>query len=319
MTVTGPIKKENLGFCQSHEHLFIKKGKSQEINSSLYLDDFEATVEELNSYKNIGGQSIVDAQPLGCGRMTQNLIKAGKETGLNIIASTGNHKLLFYPSEHWIRDIEPKKFTQIIKNEIKQGMYLNTENHYPREQVKAKAGIIKTAYSEENKENIDKYKELLFAAAKAAVDTDTTIMVHTDKGHGALKVINILTKNGMSPQSIIICHLDRRIDNYAFHYEVADRGVYLDYDTIGRFKYHSDKEEIKLLKNMIERGYINNILLALDTTRDRHKSYGGDIGLNYILETFIPLMKENGIKKEQIKKMMIKNSAKVLDKTSLDK
>lgn len=313
MTLTGSIEKENLEFCQCHEHLFIKEGKSKEINSALYLDDFEATVKELQSFKKSGGSSIVDAQPLGCGRMTSNLIKAARETGLNIIASTGYHKLLFYPSDHWIRDIDSKEFKHILKEEIEQGMYLNTEKNYPYKQVQAKAGIIKTAYSEQYEVNVESYEKLLSAAAQVAVDTDTTIMCHTDKGQGALKVIDILTKNGLSPKSIIICHLDRKIDNYDFHYEVADRGVYLDYDTIGRFKYHTDKEEINLIQNMINMGYLDNLLLALDTTRNRHKSYGGNIGLNYILETFIPLMKENGIKSEQIKKLMIENPAKALD------
>ena len=313
MTVTGPIKKENLEFCQCHEHLFIKEGKSKEINSALYLDDFEATVKELQTYKRSGGRSIVDAQPLGCGRMTNNLIKAAKDTGLNIIASTGFHKLMFYPYDHWIRNVNHKEFKHILKEEIEKGMYLNTEKIYPNKQVQAKAGIIKTAYSEEHIANIDTYEKLLAAAAQVAVDTDTTIMCHTDKGQGALKVIDILTDNGLSSNSIIICHLDRRIDNYDFHYKVADKGVYLDYDTIGRFKYHSDEEEINLIQNMINMGYLDNLLLALDTTRNRHKSYGGNIGLNYILETFIPLMKEAGIKSEQIKKMMIENPARVLD------
>lgn len=313
MTVTGPIKKENLEFCQCHEHLFIKEGKSKEINDALYLDDFEATLKELQLFKSRGGKSIVDAQPLGCGRMTNNLIKVARETGLNIIASTGYHKLLFYPSDHWIRNIDYKEFKHILKEEIEKGMYLNTEKNYPQKQVQAKAGIIKTAYSEKYEVNIEAYENLLSAAAQVAADTDTTIMCHTDKGQGALKVIDILTENGLSPNSIIICHLDRKIDNYDFHYEVADRGVYLDYDTIGRFKYHTDKEEINLIQNMINMGYLDNLLLALDTTRNRHKSYGGNIGLDYILETFIPLMKENGIKSEQIKKMMIVNPARALD------
>lgn len=312
MTVLGPLEKNKLGHCQCHEHLFIKEGKSKEINPALCLDDYEATLKELNNYKKSGGDSIVDAQPLGCGRMTENLIKSSKQSNLNIIASTGFHKLKFYPEQHWIFDIDLDDFQNVLKKEIENGMYLNTEDHYPNKQVSSKAGIIKTAYSEENTDQIIKYEKLLAAAAEVAKESNTTIMCHTDKGNGALKVVDILTKKGVNPKSIIICHLDRKANNFDFHYQVANRGVFLDYDTIGRFKYHSDEDEITLIKRMIKQGFENNILLSLDTTNERMKSYGGNIGLDYLIKKFIPLLRKHKISDKIIDKMTKDNPASAL-------
>ncbi len=313
MTVNGPINKKELGYCQCHEHLFIKEGKSKELNSALWLDDYNKTLEELRRYKNNGGVSLVDAQPLGSGRNTRYLIEAAKQTGLNIIASTGFHKLKYYPDNHWIFNISSKDFRKILTQEINNGMYVDTELNYPQRQLDAKAGIIKTAYSEEDEQKIPYYLKLLKAAALVALKTNRTIMCHTDKGVGALKVANLFLEEGLNPKSIIICHLDRKVDNFDYHYKVAEKGVYLDYDTIGRFKYHSDEREVELIKKMIDNGFEKQLLLALDTTRERMISYGGNIGLDYINKNFIPLLQKWDIKNSSIKNMTVNNPAEALD------
>ena len=73
ITVTGPVPEEELGFCQSHEHLFIAKGRSFEENPALWMDDISKIRQEAARYRRAGGGTLVDAQPVGCGRMCQNL------------------------------------------------------------------------------------------------------------------------------------------------------------------------------------------------------------------------------------------------------
>lgn len=310
VTVSGLISKEELGYCQCHEHLFIKKGRSAEINGALQIDDYKLTVSELHSYKNNGGKSIVDAQPLGCGRMAKNLLKASKETGINIIASTGFHKLEFYPERHWIFTISEDAFANLLIKDLENGMFTDADQGWPSSNISARAGIIKIAFEKNSSSN--NYKKLVIAAAKASLKTGATIMCHTEKGEGAFEVIELLRSYNVIPENIIICHLDRRVDNLDYHYKIAETGVFLDYDTIGRFKYHSDKNEVKLIEKMIEKGYEDKLLLALDTTRNRHKSYGGDIGLSYLINNFIPLLKKNGIDNLKINKFTITNPAEAL-------
>ena len=310
MTVNGFISKSKLGHCQCHEHIFIEKGKPYNINPALCIDNYKMTVNELNVYKKMGGDTIVDAQPLGCGRMTENLIKASKATDVNIIASTGFHKLKYYPKNHWIYNIGQSEYKELLVKELITGMYTRNLYTFNSKQTSAKAGIIKIAVESKSFDGI--YKKLLLSAARAANETGVTIMCHTDKGRGALEVIKLLMSNGVSPKSIIICHLDRRSDNIKFHQQVAKTGVFLDYDTIGRFKYHTDEEEIKLIINMIDKGYEDKLLISLDTTRERLKSYGGKIGLDYILTEFIPTLKKHGIKDTIIKKITKKNPAKAI-------
>jgi 5-phospho-D-xylono-1,4-lactonase len=310
--VTGEISTKELGYCQCHEHLFIREGQSAKIDPSLCIDNYDLTVSELKMYKEYGGNSIVDAQPLGCGRMTENLLKASHESKVNIIASTGFHRLIFYPETHWIHTIDKDDFINLLINEIKNGMYINADIMYPQKQISARAGIIKTAYEEGPQ--TARLTELLQAAGTASLSTGIPIMCHTDQGKAALEVIEVLLNLGVPESSIIICHLDRRTDNPEYHLEVIKTGVFLEYDTIGRFKYHSDEAEIRLLRNIINNGYEDNLLLSLDTTRERMLNYGGNIGLNYILSKFMPLMKKAGFNENLIKKLTIENPARALQK-----
>nr|WP_263324390.1 hypothetical protein [Neobacillus sp. Marseille-Q6967] len=316
-TVTGPIAPEEIGFCHSHEHLFLKEGPAAKIDPSLQIDDFDKTVQELNLFKEVGGTTIVDAQPIGSGRHSQWLMAASQETGVQIVASTGFHKLIFYPENHWIRTTDADILSELFIDELQNGMYTDGDEAWPKERITAKAGIIKTA---SDFEGVGGHIYRLFkAAAQAALATGAPIMSHTELGRAALDQIKLFTDFGLSPRQLIICHLDRKMDNVDYMLHVASTGVYLELDTIGRFKYHSDEEEVELIIKLIEAGYENQILLGLDTTRKRLKSYGGDLGLDYLVQTFLPKLESGGVSKALIKKMMHDNPAKAFSKNILVK
>lgn len=311
-TVTGPIASEEIGFCHSHEHLFLKKGPGAEIDSSLLIDDFDKTIEELNLVKAAGATTIVDAQPIGSGRHSQWLMAASQQTGVQVVASTGFHKLMFYPENHWIRSADADTLTELFIDELENGMYADGEEAWPVEQIAARAGIIKTAADLEGVGGL--YYGLFKAASQAAIATGTPIMSHTELGYGALDQIKLFTDYGVAPKQLIICHLDRKMDNVDYMLHVASTGVYLELDTIGRFKYHSDEEEIELINKLIEAGYENQILLGMDTTRKRLKSYGGELGLDYLIKSFLPKLEDCGVSKTLIRKFMHENPANAFSK-----
>lgn len=308
MTVKGPVKSEELGYCHSHEHLFIKDGQSARVNPALRIDDYEKTVKELELYKSCGGKSIVDSQPVGCGRMADFLYKVSIETGVNIIASTGFHKLIFYPDDHWIRKMDKDELANLFFEEFDKGMYIDGNASFPSKRIDAKCGLVKTASDENGPDG--EYKRMFIAAARASTKSGMPVLSHTEMGKGAMEQIELFVENGVPEDSIIICHLDRNIENMDYHLEVAKTGVYMEYDTIGRYKYHSDEEEAGFIVNMVEAGYEDRVLLGLDTTRERVKSYGGVLGLDYLSKSFIPLLKKFGINDETIIKFMVKNPAK---------
>jgi len=319
-TVCGDIAAENLGYCQCHEHLFIAKGISGEKIPSLIIDDYTKTKEELQLYFSKGGRAVVDAQPVGCGRMANDLQSVSRQTGVHIIASTGFHKLDFYDSDHFIFKMEQEELEKLFVDELNEGMYTDCVNgpQAPVIQGGAKAGIIKSASDGRDIRLIDGslriYQRLFCAAGAAAQKTGAPVMTHLDMGKGAQSQLEVLTAQGITPDRIIMSHIDRVLDSSNIEYRLAAArsGVYLQLDTIGRFKYHSDEEEAEFIWLLCERGYQNKILLGLDTTRERLKSYGGSIGLDYIFDNFKSVLSKFGIGDDLFYRFTVENPRQAL-------
>ncbi|MFD0696639.1 phosphotriesterase [Paenibacillus sp. GCM10027628] len=306
-TVKGPVAKQDFGFCHSHEHLFLAPGQPSSLNPALCIDDYQRSVEELLLFQSCGGRAIVDAQPLGCGRIESWLLEASLATDIHIVASTGFHKLSFYHDDHWIRKYEQDRLTDLFVHELTAGMFLRTDAAEPDNHMSAKAGVIKTAMDEDRMNDPD--KRWFRAAASAAIRTGAPILCHIESYAQAETLVHMYLELGVPAGQIIICHLDRKLDQLASHRKLGEMGVYLEYDTIARYKYHSDEEEALLIRQMMEWGLEKQVLLGLDTTRERLKSYGGKIGLDFIRAHFMPLLKQTGIRDEHIRLMMIDNPA----------
>lgn len=311
-TVIGRISPQKLGFCQSHEHILLSKGTSWNVNPALCLDDEEKSLQELLAYRAAGGGAIVEAQPVGCNRVADGLAALSRKSGVHIIASTGFHKICFYPKEHWIHSLSIEDLASIFTAELTTGMFVSCDNNMPIEKINACAGIIKTALDSGAMTPL--YHKLFRAAALAQLATGAPFMVHIEKGADPASLLALLLAWGVAPERIIFCHMDRACPDLSVHTQLLSKGIYFEFDTIGRFKYHSDAYEIHLFQTLIHQGYENRLLFSLDTTRERLKSYTPQgIGLTYIREVFLPAMQEAGIADCVIAKISGENCQRVLD------
>lgn len=311
-TVSGDISPSDLGFCQSHEHLSIIREYPASVSSDQCIDDWEKSCQELKLYRHFGGGAVVDAQGLGCGRDAAMLRDISKKSGVHIIASTGFHKMFFYPEGHWIYSISTDNLTRLYLAELTCGMFIDGDNGYPVKQISARAGQIKAAL--DIGEFTSQYRKVFTAAAEAAKISGGVLMVHIEKGSDPIALADFLNKQGVVPNRIIFCHLDRAIADIGIHREVCARSIILEYDTIGRPKYHSDEAEVRIILEMLKAGYEKQLLMSLDTTRTRLKSYGGNPGLAYIIEHFIPLLRRKELPEEQISLFFKENPARIFSK-----
>ena len=310
-TVSGDISPDDLGFCQSHEHVCITRGRSAEINPDLLIDDETKSAEELRVYFSKGGRAIVDAQPIGCGRDARFLENVSRVSGVHIVASTGFHRMIFYPDDHWIWGAPEDALAQIFISELTDGMYVNCDEAPPREKTTARAGQIKTALDTKAAQELDaQYKKLFRAAAQAAKTTGRALMAHIERGSNPIALAEFLQTEGVPPAKIIFCHMDRAADDLGIHREICSMGIFLEYDTICRPKYHDDGREAEITASMTSAGFEDNILMGLDTTRARLRAYGGAPGLNYILEEFIPFLETRGVTQGQVRKFFVDNPAR---------
>jgi phosphotriesterase-related protein len=60
---------------------------------------------------------------------------------------------------------------------------------------------------------------------------------------------------------------------------------------------------------LVKEGFVDRVLLSEDICMLSHLKYTGGKGYGYILEVFVPMLKERGVTDEQIHQMMVVNPA----------
>ena len=300
-TVTGAIEAACLGHCQVHEHLFVRPGPATERHPALRIDEEALSARELARYRQAGGGAVVDAQPGGAGRDVRALARISRASGVPVVCVTGFHLPMFYPEDHWIfRDAERKLRDRFLAE--------LTEDIVEEGPTGIRAGAVKAAIGPEGVTR--GLRARLRAAAAAAAEAGVPLLLHTEKGAGAVEAVALFASCGLAPERVLVCHVDRQAGDYEPHERVADTGAYLEYDTVGRYKYHDDESEARLILHMLARGHLERLLLSLDTTRERLASYGGEIGLDYLLLSFLPRLREAGVTEDQIRAMTHVNPAR---------
>ena len=306
-TVCRMLTPQELGHCQCHEHIWLRKGASFQSNEALCMDDEYRSLAELKEYAAAGGSLIVDAQPTGCGRDGRMLAQLSEKSGVDIVASAGFHKQMFFDQTELL-SWDSKKLADLYVSEIEEGMTDTDGTVLPY-----RAGILKVAM--ENNWNTDPvYIRLFEAVAEAADRTGAPVMVHTEKGNDIAGLIRWFEQRKIAPSRLLICHLDRTHYDAAYHKEILASGCMFCYDSVHRLKYVSEQEELELLAEMREAGLLSQIVISLDTTNQRLRAYhAADMGLDYILKDYIPKMKAIGFTEWDIHRMCVENPGKILD------
>jgi phosphotriesterase-related protein len=310
-TVTGDLPPEDLGFCQSHEHLWTG-GYPGTLNGDLRIDDGEKSLEELERYRLAGGAALVDAQPPGCGRSVLALRTLSQRSSVKIIASTGFHRMIYYPEGHRIYHAGADSLTRFFLEELSGGMYTEEGTELPEAgqaaRAPCRAGQIKTALDAGALS--PQYEKCFTAALEAARISGAPLMVHVEKDADPLALADFLDRRGLDSGRLIYCHLDRAAADLGIHRELCRRGAFLEYDTIGRLKYHDDEHEAGIILEMVRDGHAGRLLLSLDSTRARLASYGGRPGLDHLLRRFIPLLRRRGIPEDLLQAFFLENPAR---------
>lgn len=311
-TVCGDISGNSMGFCDTHSHVFqVSEHLLKSFDDYVFAcDNFLQMCEELELYKNAGGGTLVDAQPIGTGRRALMLQQASEKTGVNIIASTGSHQRCFYPDSHWIFEYSADELAEIYVHEINIGMYDYCESCKPAFQTDVKAGQIKIAT--QSKVLDGNHKKLVQAAAVASNATGAPIMIHTEN-ESAETTIELLMKSDVPARKIILAHTDRYHNLPPKSFDIASQyGVWMTFDTFSDINY-SEAEKIDAMKEQLALGRVDHLLLGLDPTRPLIKTFNGRLGFEYLPGKFAKALAASGVSEEDILKITVKNPAKAWD------
>lgn len=314
-TVLGEINESALGVCSSHEHIFIdmrkcvditgNEGKSfyDRVDMSNRCDTFsdpygildnallsgeEDAVEEMLYFKEYGGDTVIDCTLDEIGRDPAALRRVSEKSGVNIVVGCGH----YYHKAHfpYVRDSGVDTLAEEIRKDVLVGIG----------DTGIKAGVIGEIGT--SAVMSDDEKRVLRAAGIVSAETGRAIHVHTDLyTENGYEIVDILTKEGASPEKICIDHVDVKL-RPDYIRDLLRLGVYVEFDNFGkeffaggdrRFAY--DLERIQLLSRLIGEGYGKKILVCNDIClKTMWKKYGG-LGYAHILRDVKVMALKSGI------------------------
>ncbi len=295
MTVLGPIDSTQLGVTDAHDHLFLN-------SPALSGQDFGDVDRAIEEVTGSGLQTIIEVTPIGLGRDPAGLRAVSERTGVHIVAATGYHRDAHYPAGQWVYAASVDELAERILADLLHGMDGDS----------ALAGVIKAGASYQHISAAEERR--LLAAAIGSKATGVPILVHTEIGTCGHEIVDLLTREGVRPDRIILAHLDRNPDP-DLHREIAGRGVWLEYDTPGRIKYRPDSQLLDLIEGLARAGHAGAMLLGLDLgQRDYFRAYGGGPGLAYLMNRFVPRLRVR-IGEAGVRQLLVENPARAFAAT----
>ena len=326
-TVLGQISRDQLGVTSSHEHIFIdmrgcveitgnepscfydkiRMDNRAEVLSDPYaildnalLDGVDEAVREMEYFKAWGGKTVIDCTLDEIERDPLALKEVSLRSGVQIVVGCGHYyKKAHYASVH-------ASSVEDLANELRKDILEGIGD------TGVKAGLIgeigTSAVVDEDE------KKVLRAAGIVGAETGKAVHIHTDLyTENGFEIVDILTREGMSPQKICIDHIDvwLRPD---YIRALLDLGVFVEFDNFGkeffvsktrRFAY--DLERIALLKTLIDEGYQKQLLVCNDIClKTMWKRYGG-AGYAHILRGVKQMAVENGIDEKVYSSLLTDN------------
>jgi phosphotriesterase-related protein len=300
MTVNGPLALDEAGVTDAHSHAWIAPVAGAEPGSPVLFDQTAITAE-LIDFRQAGGGTLIDCQPGGCGRDGRMLVELSRASGVHIVACTGFHLKRYHPPGYWLWQAGVDEARAYFVSEIADGLRETLELAQP-----VRAGFIKIACEA----NLDDMPAApLEAAALASLETGAAIEVHTERGAAAEKIVSLFVNRGLSPDRLIICHIDKRPDP-GLHRALAEQGVLLEYDTFFRPKYRPEQHVWPLLEKMVAGGFERQVALATDLADAALWSrLGKGPGLAGLLTQIVPQLQDIGFKPATIKRLAGENIA----------
>jgi phosphotriesterase-related protein len=343
ITVAGVIDYEDLGITLPHEHLFVdlsfayEEPKDSEnkiyanqkvslntlhllkynpalLRDNLVLDE-EDIADELLQFKIAGGKTLVEQSSIGAGRSTEAIQNISRLVGIHIITGTG-----YYLKQSLPPDIVNAGEATLLKNIIR-------EVRHGINGTEIRPGIIGELGIGPAIEDWE--KKLLKVAAEAQRETGLAVFIHiqavptlpnfSGKLNG-MEVIKILENAGASLDKVAICHTDAKID-LEYIKNITRHGVYAEFDHIGKDYYYPqtdflmdrDMDRVLALKELIDNGCIEKILISQDVCLKTDLIKYGGFGYAHILKNIVPLMMKRGITQKQVDTVMVENPKVLLN------
>jgi phosphotriesterase-related protein len=288
ITTLGAKTADELGMILPHEHVFVdlrtwdKPGYAQAEASEVIA----LMQPEIEKIKAQGVTALVECSTVGVGRRA-DLDKAVSEaTNFPLVVPTGVYREPWIP--HWVHEWSEDALYEWMLSELTGEI----------EGSGVQAGWIKLSAGDDGITQTE--AKVLRAAARAASQVNAIIGSHTIRGRVVNDQLRIIEEAGYTPERFIWIHTQADPD-FDLHLEMARRGVWLEYDSIGN---EPDEKHLENTLKVLDAGFSNQLLLSHDRGWYDPAAPGRDLKpYTYLAETFLPQLESRGVDSATIKQL----------------
>lgn len=328
-SVTGPVGPDDLGVTLPHEHVFINMSPTEPRDG--YMTVWDERKADIERFLAAGGKTIFDvtnaelsdyAAPVYFDRDPAHQVKnaitgsrsvanvmatkaMAEETGATVILGTGHYFDHYFDVDWWERN---------WTDQIAEFMVADLEEEIPGTGVRA--GFIGEVASD--LPYVTSREERSFrASGRAAARTGAMVSTHAPTFPTAEMQIDVLVQEGVAPERIVIGHTDT-VKNLEYSVDLLKRGVYVEYDCMmavksgGQIARHELDRRVEYIRDLVEMGYGERILLSQDVSQRSHQAAFGGPGLTFIFEEFREAAVAAGVEPEVLEMISTENPKRVL-------
>lgn len=310
-TVLGDVPPEPWGITNAHAHLVggadTSKPPFDTTDPSELIMTLDDSLPELEAFARAGGFCLVDLTPADMGRDPAALVRASEETEMHIVMGTGIYHEAHHPES--MRGLSDTEIAEILVRDITEGV----------DGAGVRAGIIGEQGTFTGPMT-ERERVVFRASAIAAIETGVAVTTHTHLGLNALDQIDVLVTAGLSPDRIVIGHLDDGEPDLELIRMIIERGAWAQFDDIG-YEYYTERLNIQMATDVVrarkllqlaEEGLSGRVILASDFGMQRHLQARGGPGLVVLADRFRRTALDEGVPVEILDQCMITNPATVL-------
>jgi phosphotriesterase-related protein len=333
LTVLGVVEAEALGVTLPHEHLLIDfavmfrepaaasdKGLAyqpvslanlgwvrQNFNANLdnlRLLDEQLAQDEITLFRRAGGQTVVDPTNVSLSRDPLALARISRATGLNVIMGAGYYVAAAHPpdmdarsEDSLVREIVDEVTVGVGTTGVRAGLIGEIGNTWPW---------------------TDNEKKVVRAAVEAQRHTGAPLMIHPGRDEAApMQIVDLVRKQGGDLRRTIMCHIDRTIADPRALFDLADTGVWLEYDLFGLensyypynpdFDMPNDGGRMAQILALLGRGHGEQLLLSHDIAYKTSLTRYGGYGYHHLLVNVVPRLRRKGVDEAGIRRLLVDN------------
>ena len=317
MSVTGPVKPEDLGRTLVHEHIVIGT-EGQNLDPMAAPDRREivaVAVDQLQKLKAHGVFSIVDPCPIELGRDPELYAEVSERSGVRIIFSTGFYYEAMGIPQYW-RARDADEIADFYLKELTDGVG----------KTGLRPGVIKAATGLEVTANEEK---CLSGAAMAQRQAGCAIITHTENSRHGGKQQDIFEANGANMARVLIGHQDEQKSPEPI-IALAERGTFVGVDRIGLDMLNTDDIRADNVTAVVKAGFVRQVCLSHDCVcslsaarfpfpfpKERrpkdNKAWAASLKpMTHLLTDFLPRLKARGVTDADIDTILRDNPRRLL-------